>query len=321
MKLNGIYTPLITPFKKTYEIDRDALAQVIEYQIAAGISGLIVSGTTGESYALTVEERTGLFGFVAEVIAHRVPMLGGIGAARTEEMIELGRAAKRAGASAVLMPAPYYSVPSEKELAQHAIVVDKSVGLPIVLYNYPARTGTNMGTEFLDRVAARPNFCAIKETSGDVNRLHLLACDYPELQLSCGMDDQALEFFAWGAQSWIAGGANCLPEEHIALHRACVVERDFDKGRRIMTAMMPLMRVLEQGGEFIPCVKFACAWRGLPAGHVRRPLLPLDAALRRKMTSTLESLVDEVAKIVGHRASGSEAVVPIRSQTTTARRR
>ena len=90
---------------------------------------------------------------------------------------------------------------------------------------------------------------AVKESSGDINRVHLLARDYPHIQLSCGMDDQALEFFAWGARSWICAGSNFLPAEHIALWRACAAEGDFDKGRRIMSAMLPLMAVLEQGGK------------------------------------------------------------------------
>jgi 4-hydroxy-tetrahydrodipicolinate synthase len=89
---------------------------------------------------------------------------------------------------------------------------------------------------------AAANFCAIKESSGDINRVHLLARDYPHIQMSCGMDDQALEFFAWGARSWVCGGSNFLPAEHIALYRACAVDGDFDKGRRIMSALMPLMR-------------------------------------------------------------------------------
>ena len=88
-----------------------------------------------------------------------------------------------------------------------------------MLYNYPGRMGINMGEEFLDRVARSRNFCAIKESSGDINRVHLLARDYPHIQMSCGMDDQALEFFAWGARSWVCGGSNFLPKEHVALYQ------------------------------------------------------------------------------------------------------
>ena len=105
-----------------------------------------------------------------------------------------------------------------------------------MLYNYPGRTGTHMGVEFLDRVGLSKNFCGIKESSGDPNRLHMLARDYPHISLSCGMDDQALEFFAWGARSWVCAGSNFAPEAHIALYKTCAKNGDFDKGRKMSSA-------------------------------------------------------------------------------------
>ena len=166
-----------------------------------------------------------------------------------------------------------------------------------MLYNYPGRMGVNMGEEFLDRVGRSRNFVAIKESSGDINRVHLLARDYPHIQMSCGMDDQALEFFAWGARSWVCAGSNFLPAEHIALYRACAVEGDFDKGRRIMSAMMPLMRVLEQGGKFIQCVKHGVEIRGLKAGPPRPPLKPLNKDDRRALEQVVRVLRQTIATI------------------------
>jgi 4-hydroxy-tetrahydrodipicolinate synthase len=114
------------------------------------------------------------------------------------------------------------------------------------------------------------------------------------------MDDQALEFFAWGARCWVAGGSNFLPKEHIALYETCVLNGDFAKGRRIMSALMPLMRVLEQGGKFIQCIKHGCETAGLTAGPPRPPLLPLSkgekenlhAAVREAKT-TISSILSE----------------------------
>ena len=297
MKLEGVYTPVITPFTPDRSIDESAFEGVIEFQIAAGISGLFISGTTGESYALSFDERVHLFYLAKDIIGKRLPMFGGIGAGNTAEMIALGQAARAAGADGLLMPAPYYACPTENELARHAIKVDRAVGLPIVLYNYPGRTGSHMGTTFLNQIRKHKNFCAIKETSGDINRLHNLALDYDDIQLSCGMDDQALEFFTWGARSWVAGGANAIPEEHIALYKACVVEKDFVKGRKIMAALMPLMTVLEQGGQFIPCVKYGCELAGLPAGTVRSPLSPLGKGLKRTMEYTIKTLKSKIKAI------------------------
>jgi len=154
-----------------------------------------------------------------------------------------------------------------------------------------------MDETYLDAVSSSKNFCAIKESSGDINRLHLLANTYPNIQLSCGMDDQALEFFAWGARSWVCAGSNFVPKAHIALYRACALEGDFDKGRRIMAAMMPLMSVLEQGGKFVQCIKHGLTLRGLPSGPPRRPLQPLDEAEQQALADTVERMDAEIERI------------------------
>ena len=142
------------------------------------------------------------------------------------------------------------------------------------------------------------NFCGIKESSGDINRVHLLARDYTHIQLGCGMDDQALEFFAWGAPFWVCGGSNFLPAEHVALYQACVVEGNFDKGRRIMSAMMPLMRVLEQGGKFIQTIKHGVVMNGLEAGPVRAPLKGLNKDDKRALEQVTRVLKRKIADIV-----------------------
>ena len=276
MKFEGIYTPIITPYHDDFSIDYERLGEVVDFLIDAGVHGIISSGTTGEYYAQSMQERVELMGFINKRIAKRVSFIVGTGSIRTEESIEYAQAAVSCGADALLVATPPYAIPTELENAQHALAIDSAANLPIMLYNYPGRMGANMGETYLEQVGRSPNFCAIKESSGDPNRVHLLACDYPNIQLACGMDDQALEFFAWGARSWVCAGSNFAPEIHIALYQACAVEGDFDKGRRIMAAMMPLMRVLEQGGKFVQCVKHAMTARKLPSGPPRKPLQVLN---------------------------------------------
>jgi 4-hydroxy-tetrahydrodipicolinate synthase len=154
-----------------------------------------------------------------------------------------------------------------------------------------------MGATFLSRVGRSKNFQAIKESSGDINRVHLLAREFPHIEMSCGMDDQALEFFAWGSRSWVCGGSNFLPKEHIALYEACVIEKNFDKGRAIMKALLPLMGELEGGGKFIQCVKFGCELEGLKVGQVRRPLKPLKNDERRVLQNVIRTLKLTIAEI------------------------
>lgn len=297
MKFDGIYTPAITPYRDDGAIDRDAFAGVIEHLVAAGVHGIINGGSTGEYYAQSMEERVELAIFAKDVIAGRVPLIIGTVATRLADSITLAETAAKIGADAILVGSPPYAVPTERENALNALAIDRAAGLPIMLYNYPGRTGSNMGEAFLDRVGRSRNFCAIKESSGDINRVHLLARDYPHIQMSCGMDDQALEFFAWGARSWVCGGSNFLPAEHIALWKACVVEGDFGKGRRIMSAMMPLMRVLEQGGKFVQCIKHGCAMNSLYAGPPRPPLKVMNKAEKRQLEQVVRVLKQTIAEI------------------------
>lgn len=297
MKFDGIYTPVITPYHDDGTIDRDAFVAQIESLIAQGVHGIVSGGSTGEYYAQSMAERIELATLARQVIGERVPLVVGTGAIRQEDSIQMAETAARIGAAALLVGSPPYAVPTQRENALNALAIDRAANLPVMLYNYPGRMGVDMGEEFLDRVARSRNFCAIKESSGDINRLHMLARDYPHIQLSCGMDDQALEFFAWGGRSWVCAGSNFLAAEHIALWRACAVEGNFSKGRRIMSAMLPLMRVLEQGGKFIQCVKHGCEIMGRYAGPPRPPLKALNKDDKRQLEQVVQVLKRTMADI------------------------
>lgn len=290
MKFQGIYTPVVTPFHDDFAINRDSFVETLEFLIAAEVDGLVIAGTTGEYYAQTAEERLAMMELAASAVKGRLPLIIGTGAIRTEDSVMLAEAAKAAGADGILVTTPPYAYPTGHEIAQHALAVDAAVHLPVVLYNYPGRMSVNMDAATLDALAGNPNFCAIKESSGDADRLHMLAYDYPHLQISCGMDDQALEFFAWGATSWVCAGSNFAPEAHMALYRACVVDGDFTRGRAIMKAMLPLMRVLEQGGKFVQSIKHGLTLRGIAAGPPRKPMLPLDAAEEESLAQVINEM-------------------------------
>lgn len=307
MDFDGIYTPAITPHDEGGGIDRDAFGRLVDHLIDAGVHGIVSGGSTGEYYAQTLEERIALIALAQERIAGRVPLIVGTGAIRREDSIRIAEAAAKAGADALLIGSPPYAVPTERENALNALAIDRAADLPVMLYNYPGRMGVDMGEEFLDRVGRSRNFCAIKESSGAIDRLHLLARDYPHIQLGCGMDDQALEFFAWGSRFWVCAGSNFLPREHIALWRACAVDGDFRRGRRIMSAMMPLMRVLERGGKFIQCVKHGVEMEGLPAGPPRPPLRALNKDDKRALDQVVRVLKLTIEGIEAERASLREA--------------
>ncbi|WP_322008154.1 dihydrodipicolinate synthase family protein [Paraburkholderia tropica] len=299
MKFEGIYTPAITPLDAAGQIDNKAFAEVLESLIAAGVHGIIIGGSTGEYYAHTAQERFDLGKLAKEVIGSRTALIIGTGAVRTEDSVEYAKAAKAIKADAILVGSPPYALPTEQENAEHALAIDRAADLPIMLYNYPGRMSVSMGREFFEIVTkASKNFVAIKESSGQTGQLHMLAREFPTLSVSCGWDDQALEFFAWGARNWVCAGSNFLPAEHIALYQACAVENDFNKGRRIMSAMLPLMDFLEEG-KFVQSIKHGCEIIGLRSGGVRAPLKGLNDDEKQRLHTIVTALKREVAAVTG----------------------
>jgi 4-hydroxy-tetrahydrodipicolinate synthase len=283
MIFEGIYVPLVTPFRADLSIDYDAWGEVIDWQLDNGTHGIVVGGSTGEFFSLSQEERISQLQFAKTRLNGRAPLIAGVNDLQAHRCYELTAAARDIGVDALLVAAPPYALPSQKELAAHCLKIDRIADLPIMLYNYPGRTGTNMAEGFLHRVAQSSNVCAIKESSGDVDRIHLLAREYPQLQLSAGAEDQVLEFFAWGARSWVSVVANFFPRAAVRFYETCVVNGDFTLGRQIMSALLPLMYCLERGGKFLQSVKYACEIMNRPGGPVRPPLLPLQKELRREV--------------------------------------
>lgn len=308
MRFEGIYPPIITPFQSDLTVDWEAWAEVVEFLIAEGVHGIIVGGTTGEFYAMTAAERIEQLKRGKDIIAGRLPMIAGVNALNPADCSDMAVAAKDAGADALLLAAPPYSVPSQEELAAHCMKVQAAAGLPVMLYNYPGRTGVNMEAKFLDIVAKNPAICAIKDASGDIDRVHMVAREYPSLQLSIGAEDLALEFFAWGARSWVSPIPNFLPKPVVKLYEACALEGDFEKGRRLMDALLPISIFLERSGSYMQCVKHACNHMGLRAGAVRPPLLPMEDSLKADLSAALDKATADVDRILAESEAPKQAV-------------
>ncbi|NIC06524.1 4-hydroxy-tetrahydrodipicolinate synthase [Billgrantia bachuensis] len=292
MNFDGIWTPVVTPFNQDGAIQLDILEKVIDTLIDQGVHGLIIGGTTGEYYALSKDERKQVLDFVAGHSSKRIPIMAGINATTTEDSLELGKHAKAAGFDAMLVAAPYYCQPTQEELLTHVQRIDDALDMPTMLYNFPDRTGTTMSFEFIEALRERPNFQAIKESTGSIERMHALANEFSDqLQLSCGMDDQVLEFFVWGARSWVGGASNFLAPEHVALYQACVVDQDFVAGRELAARLLPMLNLLEQGGKFCQYIKHGCELAGLPVGAARSPLMPLNEVEKASFKRTYDALV------------------------------
>ena len=239
---------------------------------------------------MTMDERKRQLAFVAERFKGRVGLVAGTNSVRPADSFELNAYARDLGYQALMMASPFYSLPSLGELVDHFRKVAAATPLPIILYNFPARTGVDMTPEFLEAVKDVPNIVGIKESSGSMGRTLEQVLRLPNLQRLIGNDDQAVDNFLWGSRAWIAGGSNCIPAEHVALYKATVVKKDFILGQRIMAGMLPLLNHLETCGKFLQCVKYGTELTGLARGVARPPLLELSEAEK----SAFRAIFDKV---------------------------
>jgi len=276
-KFDGVICVSVTPFDAKAAIDFKAWGKHLDFLVANGVSAIMPHGTTGEYAAQTLAERKDGLRFVAEHVGKRLPLYAGTNSARPDDSLELASLAHELGYQAQMLAAPFYALPSTRELIAHFRFVAANTKLPIILYNFPARTGVDMNKEFLEGLAGIEQICAIKESSGSFARMLEHICFFEDrFQRIAGADDQAVDAFLWGARAWIAGASNCLPAEHVALHKACVVKGDFKLGKVLMHKLLPLMYLLENGDRYLQYVKYGCELAGVPAGPGRRPLLELS---------------------------------------------
>lgn len=276
VNIDGLLVPNVTPFSAAGEVDHGALEAVVEHLIVNGVDALIPCGTTGEYYALTAEERGEVLRVVKSRAAGRVRLFAGTNAGSTREVIALSKVAAGMGYDGLLLAAPYYSLPTPAELVAHYKAVAKAVDLPILLYNYPARAGVELDYEVLDGLVECSAVVGIKESSGVIGRLYQMKMRYGDrFQISCGADDQALDYFLWGVKSWVAGSANVAPRKLGDMMRAAV-GGDIAGARERMWKLMPMMQNMEEG-RFNQKAKLGLELSGVSVGPVRGPLQALAA--------------------------------------------
>jgi 4-hydroxy-tetrahydrodipicolinate synthase len=289
-QLNGIMPALVTPFDKTGAVDYDVLASLVEYQIKQGVGGLVPLGSTGEYYALTNEERRQVMATVREVANDRVMLIAGANGSCTREVIEQVKQARDTGYSNLLIAPPYYAIPTQDELIGHYnAILDAVPDVNIVLYNYPIRTNVEVGYSVMDALKDHDRVIAIKESAGNLLRAIEIDDRYKgKIQLSCGSDDQALDFFLWGATSWICAPANFLAPQIVAFYEN-YVSGQLAGAQQIVRSLFPLMNNLESG-KFIQKVKYGCELAGFNVGVARMPLLPLTNEEKSEFRREFEKL-------------------------------
>jgi len=289
MEFTGVHTPIVTPFDNEGAIDYETLERLINFQLDNGVTGILPGGSTGEFYALSADERHALNRFVKECVGDRAVLTAGTNATTTADVVAYSKSAHELGYDAIMLAPPFYSLPEQDDLLKHFLTVLESVDLPLVLYNFPGRAGVEISYDVLDGLADHPQVAAIKESSGDITRLHGILDRYDgRIQLVCGADDQAFEYFAWGVKAWICGAANPAPAENVAVLNAAVAG-DQIGSRVAMEKLMPLVESLE-GGKYIQKAKFGMELAGLPCGAPRAPLLELSDSEKAEFKAVFENM-------------------------------
>ncbi len=282
----GALTALVTPFRAG-EVDSRALGALVEAQIAAGIHGLVPCGSTGEAATLTHDEHMALVREVVRVARGRVPVIAGTGSNSTAEAIRLTRAAEDAGTDAALLISPYYNKPTQEGIYRHYAAVAEATKLPLIVYNIPGRTASNITPETLGRLSRIPNVVGVKEASGSLAQvIEVIAAAGPDFAVYAGDDVLTLPIMAAGGQGVISVTANVVPHEFAALAKA-LLDGDLSRGRTLMHRLLPLVNAL-MGLEVNPIpVKTALALMGRCAEEFRLPLTCMNAAGRAKLEGVL----------------------------------
>jgi 4-hydroxy-tetrahydrodipicolinate synthase len=272
LAVRGTWTAIVTPFRDgSLEIDFDALARVVEAQIAGGVEAIVPCGTTGESPTLSHDEHDRVVAFVVKTVAGRLPVVAGTGSNSTPEAVRLTRHARDAGADGVLVVSPYYNRPSQRMLFEHFRAVASATALPVIPYNIPGRTGVNLEPETIARMRRElPTVAGIKEAAGSAEQVARIrqACDIPILS---GDDGLTVPFMALGATGVVSVASNVAPRAVGDCVRAAL-RGDFAAALAAHDRLAPLVRALFREPNPVP-VKAALRILGTCGDGVRAPLL------------------------------------------------
>ena len=289
MKLEGVYTALVTPFNQDGSIDEGALREHVESQITGGVAGLVPMGTTGESATLTHEEHIRVIELVVDQTAKRVPVIAGTGSNSTQEAIDMTKRAAASGADATLQVAPYYNKPGQEGFYRHFSSIADAVGIPNVLYNIPGRCAQNVEAATILRLAVHPNIAGVKEASGSLTQLMEVIGGAPEnFDVLAGDDAWALTMVAMGGKGVVSVASNVIPEL-LSKMISTALKGDLPAARREHYRLFPFFKALFVETNPVP-VKFALAHLGRMREEYRLPMVPLSEHSRETVIEAIKHL-------------------------------
>jgi 4-hydroxy-tetrahydrodipicolinate synthase len=281
----GSFTALVTPFKAD-ALDEKAFRDLVDWQLAEGTNGLVPVGTTGESPTLSHDEHKRVVEWCVNQAGGKVPVIAGAGSNSTAEAIELARHAEQAGADAVLIVTPYYNKPTQEGLYQHYKAINNAIGIPIIIYNIPARSVIDMSVDTMKRLFELKNIAGVKDATANVVRVsQQRAAMGPDFNQLSGEDATALGFMAHGGHGCISVSSNVAPRLCSEFEGACL-KGDFGNALKLQDKLMPLHTALFLETNPAPA-KYALSLLGKCAETVRLPMVTLaektKAAVREAM--------------------------------------
>jgi 4-hydroxy-tetrahydrodipicolinate synthase len=277
----GSMVALITPFKDG-KVDRESLEALVEFHIQSGTHGIVPCGTTGESATLSHQEHDQVIKAVLKAVNNRLPVIAGTGSNSTDEAVRLTREAEKSGADGALMISPYYNRPTQEGIYQHYKKVASEVGIPIIVYNIPGRTGSKIEPETLARLAEIKNIAGVKEATGSVDQaIDVIRLCGDNLAVYSGEDTLTFSLMGLGGKGVISTVANVAPKEMVQLTEACL-NREWERGRSLQLKLTPLIRSLFIETNPIP-VKTAASLMGKCTGELRLPLTPMAEGNFKKL--------------------------------------
>lgn len=289
-KLQGCGTALVTPFRQDGSLDKDTLASLVEWQIREGIHFLVPCGTTGEGATLTREEFLSTVSITVKVAAGRVPVVAGAGGNNTAKVIQLIAELEKLGIDGILSVSPYYNKPTQAGIYQHFEALANSARLPIIVYNVPGRTGSNILPETLLRLAELTNIAGVKEASGNISQVAEICLRAPQnFRILSGDDALTLPLMALGGHGVISVAANEVPGMMVKFVNACL-SANYEEARSWNQKLLPLMKANFLESNPIP-VKAAMAMMGKIAEVYRLPLTRMSDGARAKLEAVLADLI------------------------------
>jgi 4-hydroxy-tetrahydrodipicolinate synthase len=293
MSFAGVYTALVTPFTSSGEVDYESYERLIKRQIGAKVAGIVPCGTTGESPTISKEDKKKLISLAcALVCGSGVQVIAGTGSNNTAESVDLTVYAKEAGANACLIVNPYYNRPSQAGLIAHVKEIAK-VGLPIVLYNIPGRSGVNMTVDTVVKLAkSEPMVKAIKDATGGVDAAAELACVCPELTVLSGDDGLTLPFMSVGAKGVISVVSNIAPKPLVEMV-SLALNNDFAKARVIHQKLLPLVKSLFVETNPTPSKHALKTLSLIPSDAVRLPLVNIQESSKSAVEAEIKNALQQ----------------------------